>query len=239
MTSTATPFPDALAKRLHAIQKLIAAGELKDAALKLNAEVKRTPDDSRIYLMGMVLAEAAGNPAGALEVARRAVKAAPEWPVAVTELALLLARQNQFAEAIELARRAVELDANNPRVLAHVIDIAHRAQQFELAIEWLLLAAAMSPDDILMQLLLARDWRITGQHDKAFAAYDKLIAADPLNGKALMGRAQTALAAGNLELALRDCEALLAQHPDDEEVQYHLDLARGITPRTQPAQMIR
>jgi predicted TPR repeat methyltransferase len=163
----------------------------------------------------------------------------PEWPVALTELALLLARQNQFPEAMELAERAVQLDGNNPRVLSHVIDIAHRAQHFEVAIEWLQRAVGMAPEDTLVQLLLARDWRVTGQHEKALAVYDKLIAADPLNGQALMGRAQTALATGNRELALRDCEALLAQHPDDEEVRYHLDLARGITPRTQPAQMIR
>ena len=128
MTSTATPFPDALAKRLHAIQKLITAGELKDAALKLNAEVKRTPNEPRIYLMGMRLAEAGGNPAGALQAARRAVKATPDWPVAVTELAQLLARQNQFPEAMEMAERAVRLDGNNLEVLARVIDIAHRAQ---------------------------------------------------------------------------------------------------------------
>jgi predicted TPR repeat methyltransferase len=240
MTSTATTtLPDPLAKRLQAIQKLITSGLLKEAAQKLNAAQKSAPGDARVFLLGSRLAEAAGNPAGAQDAARRAVKVSPDWPVAVTELAFLLARQNQFKDAISFAERAVQLDGNNPQVLARVIDIAHRAQRFELAIEWLQRAAAITPDNTVVQLLLARDWRITGHHDKSFAAYDKVITADPLNGQALMGRAQTALATGNLELALRDCEALLALHPDDEEVRFYLDLARGNTPRTQPAQMIR
>jgi predicted TPR repeat methyltransferase len=239
MTSTATPFPDALAKRLHATQKLITTGRLKDAALKLNKELKAAPGEPRIFLMGMRLAEAAGNPAGAQEAARRAVKAAPDWPVAVTELAFLLARQNEFQEAIGFAERAVQLDGNNPEVLARVIDIAHRAQHYELAIAWLQRSTAISRDNVAIKLLLARDWRLTGKHDKALAIYDQLLESRPSDALALMGRAQTALAIGNLASALIDCEALLALHPDDEEVQFYLELARGKTPKKQPAQMVR
>jgi predicted TPR repeat methyltransferase len=54
-----------------------------------------------------------------------------------------------------------------------------------------------------------------------------------------MGRVQTALAMGNGALAVKDCEALLALHPDDEEVLYYLALARGETPKRQPAKMVR
>jgi predicted TPR repeat methyltransferase len=239
MTSTVTPFPDALAKRLHAVQKLIASGQLKDAALKLNTELKAAPNEPRIFIMGMRLAEAAGNPAGAQEAARRAVKAAPDWPPGVTELAFLLARQNEFQEAIGFAERAVQLDGNNPEVLARVIDIAHRAQHFQLAIAWLQRAAAIDPGNTSIQLLVARDWRLTGHYDKALAVYDQLLESRPSDDQALMGRAQTALATGNLASALIDCEALAALHPDDEEVQFYLELARGNTPKKQPAKMIR
>ncbi len=240
MTSTATQFPDALAKRLHAIQQLITAGELKDAALKLNAEVKRTPNDPRIYLMGMRLAEAAGNPAGALEAARRAVKATPEWPVAVTELALLLARQNQFPEAMEMAERAVRLDGNNLEVLARVIDIAHRARNYDMAIVWLERAAVVNPDNIEIKRLLARDWRVTGQHDKAQAAYDQLVEALPDDREVLLGRAFNAL---DYQITCRRrcgiARPCWPAIPDDEEAQFYSEVARGNTPAKQPASMVR
>src|SRR5215207_2633610 len=135
MTSTAT-FSDPLVQQLESIQKLISRGKLPEAAKKLNSVVKLAPADPRVYLMGSRLAEASGNPAGAQDAARRAVSVAPHWSVAVTELAFLLARQNQLKEAVSYAQRAMEMDGDNPQVLARVIDVAHRAQHFELAIEW-------------------------------------------------------------------------------------------------------
>ena len=238
MTSTAT-LSDPFVKRLHTIQHLITSGKLPEAAERLNAAQKSSPRDARVYLLGMRLAEAAGNPEKAQEAARKAVDVAPDWPVAVTELAFLLARQNQLKEAIALAEKAVQMDGNNPQVLAYAVDIAHRAQHFEHAISWLQRAVVVSPDNIAIKLLLARDWRLTGQHDKALAAFDQLLQVRPTDSLALMGRAQTALAMGNLALALKDCEALLQLHPDDEEVLFHLELARGNTPARLPAKMIR
>jgi len=238
MTSTATP-SDPLVERLHQIQHLITGGKLAEAAQRLNAVVKSWPGDARIYLMGMRLAEAAGNPEGAQQAARKAIDLAPDWPVGVTELALLLARQNQFKEAMEHAETAMRLDGSNPDVLIRVIDIAHRAQSFDRAIEWLERASAVLPDNTDVKLLLARDWRETGQPEKALPIYDQLIEAHPNDSVALMGRAQTAIATGNLSLALRDCEALLAMRPDDEEVRFYLEVARGNTPSRQPQEMVR
>jgi predicted TPR repeat methyltransferase len=189
--------------------------------------------------MGSRLAEAAGNPAGAQDAARRAVNLLPDWPVAVMELAFLLARQNQLREAITWAERGMELDGNNPEVLARAVDIAHRAQHFELALAWLQRAAVVSPDNSDIKRLLARDLRLTGQHDKAMAAYNALIEASAIDVLALMGRVQTALASGHPEQALKDCESLLALHPENEEVLFYREIARGNTPPRLPAAMVR
>jgi predicted TPR repeat methyltransferase len=238
MTSTATP-SDPLAKQLPAIQKLISQGKLPDAAKKLTAASKLSPADPRIYLMGSRLAEASGNPAGAQDAARRAVSLAPHWSVAVTELAFLLARQNQLKEAVDHAQRAMAMDGDNPQVLARAVDVAHRAQNFELAIQWLRRALALTPDARDAQLLLARDLRITGNLEESLALYNEFIEAFPTNGLALMGRVQTALARGDLQLARQDCETLLQLVPGNEEVLFYLDLANGKTPTHQPAAMVR
>lgn len=237
MTPTATSL-DPLAQRLLTIQKLIAKGKLPEAAAKLNAAMQASPGDARVFLMGMRLAEASGNAAGALDAARRAAALAPLWPVAVTELAFLLARQNHLKEAVTHAERAVELDGNNPEVLARVVDIAHRAQHFELALAWLQRAAVISPDNSDIKRLLARDLRLTGQLDKAMAAYNALVDASALDALALMGRVQTALAMGNTAAAQKDCDALLALHPGNEEVLFYKDIASGKTPARQPAAVV-
>jgi len=237
--SSIAPFPDPLVKRLLGIQQLISAGKLPAAAEKLNAALAAAPGDPRVFLLGMRLAEASGNPAAAQDSARRAVNVSPQWPVAVMELAFLLARQNQFKEALSYAEQGVALDGNNPEVLARAIDIAHRAQHFDLALAWLQRAAAVSPDNTDIQRLLARDLRIKGQHDKALAIYDRRIEASPSDGLALMGRIQTALATGDRKLALQDCDALLAIAPGNEEVLFQRALALGETPTRLPVAMVR
>ncbi|MEO5672021.1 MAG: methyltransferase [Ramlibacter sp.] len=238
MTTTAT-LPDLVAEKLPAIQKLITQGKLPDAARKLNAVSRTAPSDPRIFLMGSRLAEASGNAAGAQDAARRALTLAPEWPAAVTELAFLLARQNQLQEAVTLAQRAVELDGDNPQVLARVIDIAHRAQNFELAIQWLRRAIAMAPGATDIRLLLARDLRLTGKLAESRALYDTLIEEMPANGLSIMGRVQTALGTGDMAQAQNDCETLLALVPGNEEVLFYRELAHGRTPNRQPAAMVR
>ena len=238
MTPTATHL-DPLAQRLQTIQKLIKNSKLPEAATKLNAAVKAAPGDARVFLMGMRLAEASGNAAGALDAARRAVNLAPQWAVAVTELAFLLARQNHLKEAVTQAQRAVELDGNNPELLARVIDVAHRAQHFDLALAWLQRAAVISPDNADIKRLLARDLRLTGQFDKALATYNALLEASATDTLSLMGRVQTALAMDNPAAALKDCETLLSLHPGNEEVLFYADLARGNTPARQPAAIVR
>ena len=238
MTSSGTLI-DPLAKRLQAAQALIEAGKLTEAALKLNAARAAAPGDARVYLIGMLLAEKAGNPQGAQQSARRALELAPEWSVGVTEVALLLARQNQFDEAIALARRAVELDGQNPAVLGRVIDIAHRAKLLDLAIEWLERAVALVPDHLHIQYLLARDLAHRGEHERALAGLESLLQAKPEDPVLLIARLKSRLALGQKELASQDGAALVAQAPDNVEFGFWLDLARGKMPSVYPESMVR
>ena len=233
------PQLDAIARRLQTVQHLITSGKLSEAAERLNGVAKSAPRDPRVHLLGMRLGEAAGNPAAAQTSARKAVELAPEWPVGVTELAFLLARQNQFQDAMEFARRAVKLDGDNPEVLGRVIDIAHRAQHLDLAIQWLERALDHAPGNQHLRHQLARDLRLKDRHGEAIAAYDALLAVSPSDQGALLGRLQTALASGNAELARKDAETLLALAPDSDESRYWHTLAHGQTPSRQPVAIVR
>lgn len=238
MTST-TITTDSIAKRLQTVQHLIDTGKLSEAAERLGAVAKSAPEDSRVYLIGMRLADAAGNPKKAEDAVRRAVQLTPEWPVAVTELSLLLARQNRFDEAIEQAQKAMSLDGDSPDVVGRVIDVAHRAQRWDLAIAWLLRAEAMAPANLKIRRLLAQDLGYTGQNEKAAVLYGAILGVAPGDVESLLGRAQALLAAGKKDRALADTEALLAQDPSNEEYRYWNELAQGRTPARQPAAMVR
>lgn len=238
MTSTAT-LNDPMVKRLQAVQTQIDAGNLRGAAENLNAARDAAPGDPRVFLVGMLLAEAAGNPEGAQQSGRRALELAPDWPVAVTEVALLLARQNQFPEAISLATRAVDLDGDNPDVLGRVIDIAHRAQHMDLAIQWLERAVALKPEHLHIRYLLARDLAQLGQHERALEGLDVLIQAKPNDPILLLGRLKSRLALGDKELARADGQELVDLDPANSEYQFWSNLSQDKIPERYPSSMIR
>ena len=234
-----TTSPDPIARRLQTVQHLITSGKLSEAAERLNGVAKTAPKDPRVYLLGMRLGEAAGNPQRAEEAARRAVELEPTWPVAVTEYAALLARQGRFDEALQHGRRAVALDPNNPQVLARMVDVAHDALQIDLATQWLQQLAILVPQNAGLKLLLATDLRRTGRHDEALTRYDELIAAEPGNNAALFGRAQAWHAKGDDKAALADCATLLDREPQNEEYKFLQALASGETPPSQPAAVVK
>ena len=230
---------DPIAKRLQAVQRLITSGKLTEAAERLNAVAKSAPRDPRVYLLGMRLGEAAGNPQRAEEAARRAVELEPTWPVAVTEYASLLGRLGRFDEALTHGRRAVALDPRNLEALARMADLAQDAQQFDLAVVWLGQLLQLVPANNAMRLLLATNLRRERRHDEAIQHYDQVLAAQPDNNAAMLGRAQAHHAKGDEAATLKDCETLIARDPANQEYRFLKALASGQTPASQPDAVVK
>jgi predicted TPR repeat methyltransferase/Tfp pilus assembly protein PilF len=238
MTTTSSP-ADPIVKRLQTVQHLIDSGKLPEAAERLQSTAKSAPGDPRVYLAGMRLAEAAGEPKRAEDAARRAMRLTPEWPVAVTELALFLARHNQFPEALALAEKAIALDGDSPDVLDRVIQIAQRAQAHELALQWMARAITVAPHTLVLRLHFAHTLRATGRYDEAIKTYDALLGAVPNEPQALLGRTQALLAMDRKAEAAIDAAALLALDGSNAEYRFWHDLARGEPPARLPIGMVR
>lgn len=226
-------------KHLEAARTLIAKGDLKQAALTLNKAQKQMPNDARVFMLAGLMAEKSGNIQGAFEALRRSVSLAPGWGPGLLELALLLARQNQFQEAVETAEKVAKLEPNNLQVLAGVIDIAHRAGHLEMAINHLRRGLDLVPGDTTLRRLLARDLSGQGRHEESLALWTALIAENPTDPQALIGRVQACIASGQPAEALGDTQALLKLAPDDAVYQYYAQLARGETPAQQPAELTK
>ena len=176
MSVTAT---DPNLKHLQKAREQIAKGDLKNAALTLNKANKQWPQDPRVFMLGGLLAEKAGNIKGAFEALRKSVSLSPEWGPGQLELALLLARQNQFAEAVETAEKVAALEPKNLTVLAGVVDIAHRAGHTDMAIRHLRRGLELVPNDTMLRRLLARDLSEQGKFEESLALWAGLIAENP------------------------------------------------------------
>lgn len=226
-------------KHLEAARTLIAKGDLQQAALALNKAQKQVPNDPRVFMMAGLMAEKAGNLPKAFESLRRSVAMAPDWGPGLLELAMLLARQNQFQEAVETAEKVAQLEPRNLMVLAGVVDIAHRASHLEMAVRHLRRGLDMVPGDVQLLRLLGRDLSSLGQHAEALDIWNSLITHNPQDKEALLGRVQTHLAAGKPTLATSDTTSLLELAPGDAVYAYYNALAHGITPAHQPPELNR
>lgn len=237
--TTTTPQSDPIRQYLETARTQMGQGQLREAALTLNEAQKVLPGDARLFMMAGLMAEKSGNVQGAFEMLRKSVATAPGWGPGLLELALLLARQNQFAEAVEKAEEVARLEPKNLVVLAGVVDIAHRAGHAEMAVRHLRRGLALVPGDVQLRRLLARDLGQLGQYDEALRAWGSLIAQEPHDLEALAGRVRTLLAMGRPAQALADTAVLLQLRPDDPVVAYYNALAMGETPDHQPIELNR
>lgn len=236
MSATAT---DPNLKHLHTAREQIAKGELQQAALTLNKANQQMPDDARVFMLAGLMAEKAGNLPKAFESLRRAVALAPDWGPGLLELAMLLARQNQFPEAVETAEKVAALEPKNLLVLAGVIDIAHRAGHTEMAVRHLRRGLELVPGDVQLRRLLARDLSSQGAFSEAVAMWSALLDENANDGEALLGRVKTRLDAGEASQAIGDTDRLLELAPGDARFAYYSALAHGSTPAHQPPEMSR
>ena len=220
------------------VERLIMVGELKQAAFKLNEVARIAQADPRLHMVGMQLAEAAGNPKAAVESAQRAVARAPAWPPSVVNLALLYGRLNQFPEALAEAERAVALAPADVSVLRAVIQVAQRAGDMVRSVRWLDALLALAPSDADARLRLAVALSTTGEHARALMMLDEMIDASPGEVSLRESRALARERAGDAPGALADWDALLAQDPANATWRYRRAVTAGEPPAVPPVDMV-
>ena len=242
MNTTTLP-TDPIATELRRIDQLIAKGSLQEAATALNAVQRRAPGDARVPLAGMRLGVKAGNLSAAIDAARRALALAPNWPVAMLELAALLIhkpgrKDEERDEALRLTGSATALRPDDPDVLGNAANIAYAAGQKEQALAWWEHALARRPEDARLRLALARGLIQCGRPAEAKPHFDWLEPHFAGDIHVLTGLLDCALSAGDEAAAQGYADRALAAAPGDPIVQYWHAVAHGRTPPTQAAPAI-
>lgn len=238
-TATAAPTDPSLPGLVQA-ERFIQQGKFKEAAGLLNQMQTQIVGDPRIFMMGMRLAEAAGSPDGALKAARQAVKVAPQWAPAVLDLALLLARQNQFVEAAKQAQNAVALAPGHLPTLQGAIDIAHRAGFAALALEFLPQAIELAaPNHLRYQREMAHDLYALGRNSEAITLFNDILAKHPGDAASLAGLADASMAHGDKATAQQCWDQLVKLDPKNESYRFNQQVAQGKIPAVIPESTTR
>ena len=229
---------DTFSQEMVRIRSLIGQGKLQDAALALNQAQRVAPQDARVPLLGMRLATAAGNMDGAIQAARRAVALAPDWPVALSELALALTRQNKVDEAVTHVRKAVSLAPDDPMVLQRALAVAERSDPTDEFLHWALAGQRLQPEDVRYDLFIGDHLARQKEYTRARTHFEKVLSAVPKNVTALRGALTCAMDMNDRAAARGLADRLLTLEPNDENVRYFHAIAHGETPSTQPRSVV-
>lgn len=235
--STFTIPQDAFTQELQAIGRLIDKGQLRKAATALNMARTSRPADARVLLVGMRLAQKAGNLDMAIKSARQAMRMEPTWHVPMIELAQMLSANHQQEEAMKLARKAARMEPENFTVILSAAQVADRCRADETVV-WARKASALQPNNFALKLALGSKLVQRQQWDEALAIYAPLLEANPQDINGLMGRMSVARGRGDTAQFQADADALLALLPNDETIRFWHMQAHGKVPATQPSSLI-
>jgi len=225
--------------KLRAIEADIRAGKLQEAAAALNALGSAAPLDPRIYVIGAMLARAAGNPKWEIVSLQRALAMAPRWPRVHIAMAEALLREARYAEAVAAANKAVEVSPQDLTILETAATIAKEAGDDAASLRHLQSAHALRPADRTIGLALAAGLTDQGRYAEAEGHWRSALAGNPDDPRVLM-----LLGICLIELDRKDEARVVLEHadaqlPGNRTLQYYVAIARGETPRTQPGFVVQ
>lgn len=230
---------DANLQRLRAIETDIAAGRLREAAGAIDALARMTPADPRVYLAGAMLARAAGNLPGEIESLRRAAVLAPHRPRVRLDLAKALSRAGEHAQAVETANAVVAMAPTDLMALEVAVAIADAAGDLATVQRHLQSAVAIRPDDASIHRALGKCLAERGFHAEAEAHWRAVLAKSPDDPLAWGWLGGCLIELDRKEEARDALQRGLALLPGEPSLEFHLAIASGETPRTQPKEIMQ
>ena len=230
---------DPIATRLRVIEADINAGQMGAATRALNALLAEAPDDPRGYLTAARHAQAAKKPAQEIDALERAVGVAPAWWPAYAELAKALARQERPAQALAAAEAAVKLAPAEMGALEIAVAVANAVGDPATAKRHLETALALRPGDIGIRRALGIALERLRRYEESIVQWRAILAAVPEDVSALGWLGLCLLALDRKSEACAVLERAMELNPDHTNLAFHLAVARGETPATQPVGLVQ
>ncbi len=224
--------PDAHLVHYPLAQTLLRLGDRQAAESHLKASAERPsaggiascPDqldnERQLLITGAPIhiargrqAAAEGNAALELSEYRKAVKLAPNLPLALQSLGHVLARRGETEKAHELYARAVELEPDNADLQHDLGLLSLGLKRIEQARQCFEAALELRPDRVETRLHLGRLLQQQGHVAEAMALYEHLLETEPAHAQARLQRAACLVQLGRRAEAVTDLGSLLDHQP--------------------------
>ena len=139
------------------------------------------PDNVRLYLSLGAIASVKGDFDGSLRAREKALALAPKDPIVYFALANALYWQAQPTRALTLLQQALALDPKNPRdlLLINLSFVEYMLGHYDAAIDWGLKFREINPTYNASDTTLATAYALKGYRERAKAAVEQALKADP------------------------------------------------------------
>jgi Flp pilus assembly protein TadD len=221
--------PDVFESNLN-LGLMLAKADQPDAEQFLRAATKFKPAShveegrARAWLSLAHVIEAS-KPEDAIEAYRQAAALQPKNPEPHLSTALLLEKQNRFADAEQEYKQALAIDASSTQALTGLGNLYMRGHRFTEAEDVLRKLVALHPSDAGAHMQLGRMLAAGGQNDNAIAELQTALKLAPDDAGAQRDLADLYASAGKYDEAEAQYRSLLAAKPDDPELRHGLGQA--------------
>ncbi len=167
-----------------------------------------------------------GQDAAAIPIARAALELGRDYAPLYAALSRAYVNTQNWRDGLDFGERAVQLDprdANARRAYAYALSAV---QERELAIDQLLTAIELQPYYAPPYFELASLYLASDRDQEAIEIYDRILAVQPRNARALLRQCQAYRKIGQFERAIGFCEDAVAADPTYVDAQFQLGALR-------------
>jgi len=178
----------------------------------INQEIKRTPNNARLYLFASSMYEMIGKPDLALQAIKKAEELSPRKQSIIDQEVSFLTRQGKFPEALMVAKRSYDLDQTALEPLKIYTLIAIYSGENKLANDLLLELKIINPADLLDDRFI-NAYAETKQYNKVLELWQAKVAADSKNAENHVRLAAAYFAIGQIQNSIRELEIFISLDP--------------------------
>jgi tetratricopeptide (TPR) repeat protein len=217
---------------------LLSVGRVDEARAEIDEVLKKTPGDADALSLQAVIAVAQNEKAKALDLAKKAVAAAPESATAL--VALSYARQADFdlEGALSSLQEAVKAEPGNALARARLSEILLSLGRLDEALDEAKKAAGQNHDIARTQTVLGFAYLAQIKTKESRAAFERAIGLDQADPLPRLGLGLATIRDGDVEGGRKEIEVAASLDPNNSLIRSYLGKAyyeekRGKTASTQ------
>jgi tetratricopeptide (TPR) repeat protein len=199
-------------------------GRANDAVQQYRSALQLNPSDPKTY-NNLGNAYMTLNERNAAAAYRQAIQLDPNFVDAYRNLALLLARQEQYGGALSELNRALALDSKNIQVYIQLGELYYRMGEYDKGLLQFRKVLSLKPDSAEAYYGLGICHGKLGRANEAIQAYTQALEIKPGMLAALVDLGTAYFEQANYDLAIQYYKRAVAAKPDDVRILFNLGSA--------------